>query len=440
MKARWMKLFCVGMIAMLLVSCMHKPIAQKEDPEDFPILKMEKVFTGPTDENIIRPLLLHGNQYFYRDFDFDTHQEHYLAINIDLKKTQWDKTYPDLEFPLTEFPQLIQDLVLWPSTNGDKYSPESKILALNKDTGSIKWQFRIDDTYGDIVLIQKTLFVTSWIRIYALDFQTGKLLWKKSIYDFFPGYSKEKDYYHIGTVLSNQNTLFLGYTLETDMTKDDRTVFKGCLAIQPVNGSILWKYEKEYKEWSGIEEEDFEIIGSYLLAYGFTTLDTKNGKKMWQYKPEDLEYKDPETFFVGYVDSEKLLIYRTTYEVRFEEYGTTLTGLDIGSGKPKWKQEAKEEGDSQNSQNLFCIDENHQTNQIFMFNSSLHENQTLIDNMDVYDSKDGKLLQSYEMPVSYWIRVLKSEIRFHQGWWYFIGTSSTNGGDQDNLFRFQLNQ
>lgn len=453
MKARWMKLICVGMIAMLLVSCNQKPTAQKGDTlitptnteeqpiaEDFPTLKIEKVLTFPTDDKTYRPLTLQGNQYFYRDFDYKSQIFHYKAVDINTKKILWDVVYNNVEFPMTHSPQIIQNLVLFTSDNRSKDDPKSKILALDINNGSIRWQRYLGGS-GNMNLIQKTLFVPSWSNLYALDFQTGKLLWSKSIYDFFPSYSKEKDYYHIAAFESNQNTLFVGYTLEQEITGTSRTNHYGCIAIKPDNGSILWKYEKEYREWANIEVEGFKIVDSYLLAYGFTLLDYNNSKMLWQYKPENPEYKNPEDYLVGYIPSERILIYRTTYEIGFEKYGTTLFGVDINTGVTKWKQEVKEKGDSKNSQNLFCVDQNQKTNQICEFilkyiNNEKGSDQTQINSMDVYDGQTGKLLQSYELPVSSWFSDLKSEIRFHEGWWYFIGETSQG----DTLFRFQLNQ
>jgi len=443
MKARYAKLICLGIIAMLLVFSMQKPGEQKQDTsliqtnteeqlvaEDFPVLKMEKVFPIPFDMYAYRPLLLQENQFFYRDFDFDTHLEHYLALNIDSKKIQWDKTYPDLEFPITNPPQLIQDLVLFPSSNGDKHAFESKILALNIEDGTKRWLCNLDDSFGSMTLIQNTLFVASWSHLYALDFQTGKLLWSKSIYDFFPGFSKEKDYYHINTISSNQNTLFVGYTFEKDIKDTSRTNYYGCLSIQPSNGSMLWKYEKKYSEWVCIEEEDFEVLDSYLLAYGFTLLDCNSGKMLWQFKPENLKTG---SFYLEYIVSSQLLLYQTNRE---QGYSTYLTGLDITTGQEKWKQGLNVKGNLNFDLSSFNVDQNHLTDQILTFNPNVHDNQTLIDSLDVYDSKNGKLLQSYEMPVSCWFRDLKSEIRFHQRWWYFIGTSPQG----DILFRFQLKE
>jgi outer membrane protein assembly factor BamB len=428
----------------------QKPGEQKQDTlliptnneeqlvaEDFPTLKMEKVFPIPFDMYAYRPLLLQENHFFYRDFDFDTHQEHYLALNIDSKKIQWDKTYPDLEFPRTFPPQLIQDLVLFPSTNGDKYSPESKILALNIDDGSIRWSYQLNSSIlgsQSMMLIQNTLFVASWSHLYALDFQTGKLLWSKSIYDYFPGYSKEIDDYHIDAFDSNQNTLFIDYILETDISKPMPSSYYGFLAIEPVKGSILWKYEKKPFERDRFFGESFEVIGHYLLIDGFTLVDPKNGKILWQYKPENPGFKNPKTFYIGYIASAQLLIYQTNHEIGFEKNSSILTGLDISTGQQKWKQDVKEKGNPYYFQNSYNVDQNHQTDRIFTFNSSDHEGETLIDSLDVYDGKDGRVLQYCEIPVSCWFRELKSEIRFHQGWWYFIGTSSQG----DILFRFQL--
>jgi outer membrane protein assembly factor BamB len=374
---------------------------------------------------------------------------HYKALNINTKKILWDAAYPDLSLSNQGSPILIHDLVLCPSTNGDKHSPKSIILALNIDDGSIRWQFRIDDTYGDIVLIQKTLFVTSWIRIYAVDFQTGKLLWKKSIYDFFPGYSKEKDYYHFNASTSNQNNLFVTYALEKMNNNQNSTEYLGCLAILPENGSILWKFEKNLKQWliATSYSETLDVIGSYLLVYDYTLLDVNKGNMIWQYIPEKPEndydgafYGEPTSFYVGYSSVEQLCFYRVCHEVDFEIYGTTLFGVDINTGVTKWKQEAKEKGESENSQSLFCVDQNQKTNQIFEFILKYIKDeigyQTQIDRLDVYDGKTGKFLQSYEVPPSSWFKDLKSVIRFHQGWWYFIGETSLG----DTLFRFQLNQ
>jgi outer membrane protein assembly factor BamB len=432
------------MIAMLLVSCNQKPIAQKQVSKDFPTLKMEKVFNHIT---LNGPLLLQGDQYLFMDYKEEADYFHYKALNINTKKILWDVAYPDLRLSNQGSPLLINDLVLCPSTNRDKHSPKSIILALNKDTGSIKWQFHIDDTYGDIVLIQKTLFITSWIRIYALDFQTGKLLWKKSIYDFFPGYSEENDYYHLNAINTNQNNLFVTYAYEKLNNNQGSSEKLGCLAIKPENGSILWKYEKELMEWliATSYNETLDVIGPYLLVYGYTLLDVHKGNVIWQYKPEkpinDYDgafHSEPTSFYVGYSSVEQLCFYRICHEVSFEKYGTTLFGVDINTGVTKWKQEAKEKGDSKNSQDLFCVDQNQITNQIFEFILKYTTNekgyQTEINSMDVYDGQTGKLLQTYKIPTLCWFDDLKSEIRFQEGWWYFIGETSQG----DTLFRFQL--
>jgi outer membrane protein assembly factor BamB len=428
MKAKSAKLICMGLLSMLFASCIHEPVAQKQEPKDFPTLKMEKVFTLPADDNIFRPLTLQGNQYFYRDFDYKSQIFHYKAVDIDSKKIIWDVIYNNLEFPMTHSPQLIQDLVLFTSNNLSKDDRKSKILALDINNGSIRWQRYLDGS-GNMTLFQKTLFVPSWSNLYALDFLTGKLLWSKSIYDFFPGYSKEKDYYHIDAFDSNQNTLFIDYILETDISKPMPSSYYSCLAIEPFKGSILWKYEKKPFERDRFFGESFEVIGTYLLIDGFTLVDPKNGKMLWQYKPEDLEDQNSEAYLVGYIASEQLLIY---------QYDSTLTGLDISTGQQKWKQEVEEKRNPYYFQDSYYVDQNHQTNQIFKFNSRDFKGekgyQTLIDSMDVYDSKNGKLLQTYEMPAPCWFKDLKSEIRCNQGWWYFIGTSP-NG---DFLFRFQL--
>lgn len=467
MKARCAKLICVGMIAMLLVSCIQKPVGQKQDTsqiptnteeqlvaEDFLALKLEKIFTLPFDINIKRPLLLQANLYFYRDFDFDTHQEHHLALNIDSKKIQWDKTYPDLEFPITQHPQLNQDLVLFQSTNGDKYSFESKILALKIEDGSKQWTCHIVGIINSMTLIKKTLFVSTNSYLNALDFQTGKILWSKSIYDFFPGYSKEKDYYRFNAINSNQNTIFVTYALNKKNNSQNSSDYLGCLAIQPENGSVLWKYEKELKDWliATTYSETLDVIGSYLIVYDYTLLDASKGNMVWQFVTEKPEndydgafHSEPTSFYVGYSSVEQLCFYRICHEVDFEIYSTTLFGVDVNTRATKWKQECRVKTGSENSQSSVYIDQNHQTDNIFVFYSKMDETEKdeykiPMDRMDVYSNKDGKLLQSYKIPASCWFSDLKSEIRFHEGWWYFIGETSTDGGDQDTLFRFQLNQ
>jgi outer membrane protein assembly factor BamB len=445
MKSKTTKLICVGLIAMLLASCMHKPLEQKQnssitptnttmqtDTEDLPVLKFEKVFTIPTDDNIFRPLTLQGNQFFYRDLDIKTGDRHYIAVDIDSKKIQWDLV-PGFDFPFSHTPQIFLDLVLFPSDNFSRDHSKSKILALDINNGSMRWVCNLTGSCGSLTLIQKTLFVTTWTQIYALDFQTGKLLWSKSIYDFFPGYSKEKDYYHIDAFDSNQNTLFIDYILETDISKPMPSSYYGCLAIEPGKGSFLWKYENKPLDRDRFFGESFEVIGPYLLIDGFTLVDPKNGKMLWQYKPDNPEFKNPKTYYIGYIASLQLLIYQTNRE---EGYSTYLSGLDITTGQQKWKQGVNVKGNPNINLSSFTVDQNHLTDQILTFNPNVHDNQTLIDSLNVYDSKNGKLLQSYEMPVSCWFRDLKSEIRFHEGWWYFIGETSKG----DTLFRFQLNK
>lgn len=460
------KLICVGMIAMLLVSCTYKPVGQKQDtflssneavnsiaPDNpivhenplFPTMKMEKVSTHPPDRHCEYPLLLQGSHYFYRDPDYNDQESQYVAVDINSKKIQWAVEYPDLDYPSPYPPQIIQDLVLFPSCLQSKYTPKTLLLAIDIDNGSKRWQCNLDDTIifeQAMTLVQNILFVACWTDFYALDFKTGKVLWRKSIYDFFPGYSKKSDYYHIDTIGSNQSDLFITYAFETDMTKEKQTKYKGCLAIQPDGGSIRWKYETEDIDWSGYQENSLEVIGAYLFVFNTTLLDTKNGKMICKYKPEKTEYKNPETYYIGYISSAQLLIYRTTYEVGSEGYGTTIIGLDSKTGLQKWSQDMEGKDNPSYCQSLFSYDENHQTNQIFKFNSRDVKGekgyQTQINSMDVYDGQTGKLLQSYELPVSSWFRDLKSEVRFHEGWWYFIGETSTDGGYQDNLFRFQL--
>jgi len=415
-----------------LLSCTNHP--QSNTIQQIPILHIETICSHQqSDLSVQGPLLLQDNQYFFKDMIYESNQMHYKAIDVESKELLWDVTYPDLRSPWTALRIVNQDSVFFPTSITPIEFTKSEIVALNRSDGSIRWKYGPLESIVIVdcmTVIQDYLFVATSSRLYVLNIHMGKLLWSKHITELLPFSKETNEHYSIDSIFSNQTSVLIQYNREiTDANSQLKAFYDGVLSIQLDNGSTQWQYETNQEE-RVIMNVTSEAINKYVLAYGAVLLNANNGQIIWQYAPDGVSPSDIK--YIGYEASNQMLIYT------FHQNGTVMiVGLDIKTGVEKWRQS------TQYSSYEFYMDQNHQTDQIFSFytvetNNDDASKDLPINQMDVFDSKDGNLLQTYTIPKSIWFKNLASEIRYMKGYWYFVGQSLPDDIGHVSLFRFNF--
>lgn len=103
--------------------------------------------------------------------------------NVDSLKLQWSFAYPQVNDARSQ-PVLTKDTVFVGSKSGN-------VFALDKRSGCVKWRYKADSSIRSALVLgqqndQSLLFFGDTLSsAYAVDAQTGQLLWKKSL-SLFP--------------------------------------------------------------------------------------------------------------------------------------------------------------------------------------------------------------------------------------------------------------
>ena len=185
------------------------------------------------------------------------------AINVQNGEVRWHYE-PATRMPIGG-PLVIDDHLLYVGTLGSADHPEkSRFYALDADTGTLRWEYPMGDSYIRAVIHNESIYVSSrdW-HLYALEKHNGSLRWKYKI--VFP-----TPY----TVTIDRNIVYIGgyYTL---------------YALNSADGTVLWHKDLERSSASIYESPSVVDKVVYLARTdesGRSTLyalNASNGVEYW---------------------------------------------------------------------------------------------------------------------------------------------------------------
>ena len=198
------------------------------------------------------------------------------STNVGTLKQKWVFAFPDGTMVRSK-PAVVGDWLIVGSQFGDVY-------ALHKKTGKIGWQFKGDAAIRGAISVAQTTkglrvyFADFATNVYALDINTGKLLWKQRA-----GVHSQSA--NTGSVAVYQNTIIVPITsFEVGASKDPN--FDCCtssgevVALNATTGEIKWRHRvipEEAKE-SGMKTNGKPFYGpSGAIVWCSPTIDTKRG-------------------------------------------------------------------------------------------------------------------------------------------------------------------
>ncbi|GAB3335554.1 PQQ-binding-like beta-propeller repeat protein [Larkinella ripae] len=196
--------------------------------------------------------------------------------NVGSLKLKWAFAFPEAT-QMRSKPALVGDWLIVGSQFGE-------VVALHRKSGKIGWQFHADGPIrGAISVIQdqrgiRAFFADNITNVYAVDMQTGKLIWKQRAGDH-PQAS------NTGSVAVYQNRVFVPISsIEVAMALDPN--YKCCtssgelVALDTGSGQVLWRHRvipDEARE-TGKKKSGQPFYGpSGAPVWCSPTLDTKRG-------------------------------------------------------------------------------------------------------------------------------------------------------------------
>lgn len=190
-------------------------------------------------------------------------------------------------------------------------SSDTKVYALNIETGTKKWSYKTGGSIHSSPAISKnSLVIGSWDgKVYSLDVNTGKELWS---------YQTEKDieqYIWLGIQASpsiQNNTVYIG-------SRDAKMY-----AFDLISGDTIWTKDKFDKSWmpSSVAIGKESIYTGSSDSFKFFSLDKKTGKI--KYATNTNAY----TFSTPAIDNEMGYIGVTNGR---------MLGIDLEFGEIKWE-------------------------------------------------------------------------------------------------------
>ncbi len=145
-------------------------------------------------------------------------QESIYAINPQDGEVRWR-----YETPMTiGGPLVVADHLLYVGTLGSVDHPEKGCLyALDADTGTLRWQYPMGNSYVGAVIHDESIYVSSRDQhLYALEKHNGSLRWK---------YRFDYPTYHTATIVGN--VVYIN--------------IDGASALSSVDGTLLWHKKLE---------------------------------------------------------------------------------------------------------------------------------------------------------------------------------------------------
>lgn len=214
----------------------------------------------------------------------------------------------------------------WILVNG----PFGEVLALDKNTGKIGWEFAADAAVrGAITIVKTAQTITAYLadfstNVYALDVKTGKLLWKQRV-----GYDPQSAI--TGSVAVYNGLVYVPISsIEVSMAFNGNypccTSSGGLVAVEALTGKIKWIHR--------------------VLSKATATGSNRKGKAI--YAPSGAPVWSSPT-----IDTKRGLVYIGTGENYTRPATTTsdaIQALDLKTGQLKWNYQ----GTMKDAYNLAC--------------------------------------------------------------------------------------
>jgi outer membrane protein assembly factor BamB len=207
-------------------------------------------------------------------------------------------------------PVIVGDKIFMPSTPGGRH-----VFAVNKADGNVLWNYAYDGQMGGRVLHNngRIFFGTSSSKVYALDANTGALIWTRNFHNATDDYGCDG----LSPVTFNGNIIIHHYP-------------EGFIALNPVTGNTVWAAQ----DASDISCSQ-PAIGNGLLYF---TLDGGAGRSIVAIRGDNgqLAWETPTTSpslgNVIFVNNRLYMQSRTNIQIRSAADGSLINIIDWGGG------------------------------------------------------------------------------------------------------------
>jgi outer membrane protein assembly factor BamB len=180
-------------------------------------------------------------------------QEGVYAVNVQNSQVRWR-----YETPMSPGgPLVVADHLLYVGTLGSVAHPEqSRFYALDADTGRLRWEFPLGNSYAGAVFDNESIYVSSRDQhLYALEKHNGSLRWQ---------YRFDYPTYHTATIIGN--VVYIN--------------IHGAYALSSMDGTLLWHKDLEN---SSVVVDGVVYLASAdgLQASILYALNASNGAEYW---------------------------------------------------------------------------------------------------------------------------------------------------------------
>ncbi len=189
---------------------------------------------------------------------------HLFALNASDGKVRWSRPGSN---PTALDPAEIRPIL----DHGVIYIGDQGISAINASTGAMLWHYQADGTNQAHAIINRVVYATEVDtfngELYALDANTGKLLWRSA-------------------TLTNLRLLSISVTDNLIYAADPDTP-GNLTAYSTANGAQLWRYQADGNNLVYFEQADsdhvYATVTDNALQGFLAVLDTRNGSQQWRF-------------------------------------------------------------------------------------------------------------------------------------------------------------